>query len=160
MEALQINPFEKFGKQWALLTAGNPERYNAMTISWGGMGTLWGKPVVTVYVRPTRYTYEFMESSDFFTLSFFEEQYRKDLELLGSRSGRDEDKLALTSLTPEPVGRAAVTFREAKEVLVCRTMYRQDLVRDYMEKEIMERLYIYDEPHRMYIAEVLQILKR
>ncbi len=159
MQNFNVNSFEKFGKQWAVLTAGGPERFNSMTISWGALGTIWGKPAATVYVRPTRYTYEFMETSDFFTLSFFEEKYRKDLEILGSRSGRDGDKIALTGLTAEPIGSAAVGFLEAKEVLVCRTMYWQDLVRDNMEKEVMERNYIYDEPHRMYIAEVLQVIR-
>lgn len=69
--------FELFDKQWALLTAGDKNSYNAMTISWGGLGTLWNKPVATVYVKPIRYTHEFMEKSDYFTISFYSEKYRK-----------------------------------------------------------------------------------
>ena len=86
--------FGTYDKEWALLTAGSMDNFNTMTISWGGMGTLWGKPVVTVYVKPIRYTYEFLEKNDYFTLSFFPEEYRADLLTLGTKSGRDGDKTA------------------------------------------------------------------
>ncbi len=160
MERFEISAFDKFGKDWAVLSAGGPEHFNAMTISWGAMGTLWGKPAVTVYVKPNRYTYEFMETNPFFVVSFFGPEYREDLMTLGTLSGRDGDKIAATKLTIEPLGTAGVTFREAKDVLLCRTMYWQDLKRDNMEKEIMERNYIYEEPHRMFIGEVMQLIQR
>ena len=96
--------FQLFNDRWALATAGSMENYNTMTIGWGSMGTLWGpphkgKPVLTIYVSPARYTHTFLEQNDYFTVSFFPEEYRKDLALLGSRSGRDGDKVALTALT-------------------------------------------------------------
>ena len=85
--------FSKFDKKWALLTAGEIENFNSMTISWGGMGTLWGKPVVTVYERKSRYTHEFIDSSNYFAISFFKEEYKKNLSEIGSKSGRDIDKM-------------------------------------------------------------------
>ena len=123
MEELKLNVFDQFDKKWALLTAGTPDSFNTMTISWGGFGTLWSKPVTTVYVKPVRYTYEFMEKNEFFTVSFFPEQYRKDLALLGSKSGRDGDKLALTSLTPVELEQGT-GFREAELTVICRNADR------------------------------------
>lgn len=78
---LNQNVFSMIGEQWMLVTAGTVERCNTMTASWGGLGVLWGKPVATVYIRPQRYTLEFVEREDCFTLSFFEEEYRKALAL-------------------------------------------------------------------------------
>ena len=79
-----------------LITAGNLTKYNTMTASWGGFGILWNKPVCYVFVRPSRYTFEFMESNAGFTLSFFPKEYRKALNILGSKSGRDLDKVKLS----------------------------------------------------------------
>ena len=98
MMHLEADVFRKFDKQWALVTAGTPEHYNTMTISWGGLGTLWRRPVATVYVKKNRYTFEFMEQSDYFTVSFYPEEQRRALSLLGSTSGRDGDKIAAAGL--------------------------------------------------------------
>ena len=109
----KTDAFRLFGEEWALLTAGDSKSYNTMTIAWGGLGTLWGKPIATVYVKPIRYTHRFMEENDYFTVSFYPEAYKKALGLLGSKSGRDCNKVALSGLTPKflPHG---VTFEEAK----------------------------------------------
>lgn len=88
MMHLEADVFTKFDKQWALVTAGTPEHYNTMTISWGGLGTLWERPVATVYVKKNRHTFAFMEESDYFTVSFYPKEQRRALSLLGSTSGR------------------------------------------------------------------------
>ena len=110
--------FSMFNDRWALVTAGSLEDYNTMTIGWGSLGTIWGpphkgKPIVTVYVSPARYTHSYLEENDYFTVSFFPEEYRKDLGILGSRSGRDGDKVALTALEPVAVEHG-VDFRQAE----------------------------------------------
>lgn len=115
------NSFDIFNKDWALVTAGNIDRFNTMTISWGGLGTLWGKPVATVYVKPIRYTHEFLDANDYFTVSFYPEKYRMALGLLGSLSGRDGDKVARAKLTPKDLEHS-VTFEEAKVTLLCKMM--------------------------------------
>ena len=79
-EELKDNPFDLIGKQWMLITAGNEEKCNTMTASWGAMGVMWGKNAVTVYIRPQRYTKEFVDAEDMYTLSFFKEEYRKALD--------------------------------------------------------------------------------
>ena len=153
-------PFNAFSKEWALLTAGESAAdYNSMTISWGGMGTLWGVPVATVYVKPCRYTHVFMEKYNHFTISFFPEKYRGDLNILGSRSGRDGNKIALTSLTPKVDEEDGyVTFEEAKAVLFCSRIYRQDMDLSAIPVWAAVKHYQSEAPHTMYIGEVIKTL--
>ncbi len=119
---MQLNPFAKFEKDWALLTAGSQESFNSMTIGWGSLGTVWNKDVLTVYVRPDRYTWRFMKDSESFTVSFFPESCRPALLLMGRMSGRDGDKVAAAGLTPKFL-RSGVTFEEASETFVCKKIY-------------------------------------
>ena len=158
MEKLTLDIFEAFHNGWALLTAGTPENCNAMTISWGSLGTLWAKPVATVYVKPIRFTHQFLEENDYFTISFFSEKYRGDLLLLGTESGRDGNKLARTGLTPKSVG-AGIGYEEAELTLVCRKLYRQDMVRGEMPADVVSQFYTPEEPHTMYIGETIDIIK-
>ena len=77
LKKFNLAPLYKIDKEWAVLTCGKKEKFNMMTISWGGLGTLWHKPIATIYVRPNRYTNEFIENNDYFTLSFYDEEYKK-----------------------------------------------------------------------------------
>ena len=100
VEELKDNPFTLINKDWMLITAGNREKHNTMTASWGGVGELWGRYVSTIYIRPQRYTLEFVEREDYYSLCFFGPEYRQALNLCGSKSGREVDKDAATGLTP------------------------------------------------------------
>ena len=157
MELFQVDAFHIFDKQWALVTAGTLNHYNTMTISWGGLGTLWSRPVATVYVKPIRYTYQFLEKNEYFTVSFFPEAYKKDLGILGSKSGRDGDKISLTSLTPQPVEHG-VTFSQASATLICKKIYWQDLDLEQIPQDVVDTYYQTEAPPRMYIGEVIDIL--
>ena len=150
--------FKAFDRDWALLTAGSPEKFNTMTISWGGLGTLWGKPVATVYVRPSRYTHAFMEENDFFTVSFYPEAYRQTLGVLGSKSGRDMDKMHDSGLTPVQAGES-MSFAEARVTLVCRKLYAQALALENMPAEVAKTFYPDGAPHDLYIGEVVEIIR-
>ena len=154
---LNTDIFTVFDKKWALLTAGNADSFNTMTISWGGLGTLWGRPVATVYVRTSRYTHEFMDKEDYFTISFYPEEYKKTLGVLGSKSGRDIDKMHASGLTPESAG-SSMTFKEAELTLVCKKLYMQPLALENMPGDIRSALYGKDAPHDMYIGEVVEII--
>ena len=116
-EEITDNVIKLIGKDWMLVTAGRPGDYNTMTASWGGAGFLWNKPVVFVFVRHERHTYGFMEREDVFTLSFFDEKYRKALSLCGTKSGRDTDKAAETGLTPVETSNGSIAFSPARLVL-------------------------------------------
>lgn len=156
MQPFQLDPFQAFHHSWAVLTAGNMDSFNAMTVSWGGLGCLWNRPVATIYVRPNRYTYEFLERQGNFTLTFFPEEARPGLAVLGRMSGRDGDKMAKSGLTPIPF-RDGVGYQEGTLTLLCRTIYRQDLEAAAIPQEIQAQCY-QDEPvHRMYIGEILEI---
>ena len=149
--------FSQFDKKWALLTAGDADKFNTMTVSWGGMGTLWSKPVVTAYVRTSRYTHEFMDNGEYFTLSFYPEDYKKILGEMGSKSGRDIDKMNYPGLTAKKVGET-VTFEEAEVTLVCKKLFKQELSVENMTSEIADAFYSADAVHDMYIGEVVDII--
>lgn len=157
MQTLELDIFKAYGADWALVTAGDLTDYNTMTVSWGGLGTLWGKSVATVYIRPNRYTYGYMEKNELFTVSFYPAEYKKDLSTLGTFSGRDGDKVAKTSLTPVEA-EGSVTFAQASRTLVCRKLYAQDMDLSAAPQDVRERFYASEPMHRMYIGEVIGIL--
>lgn len=120
---IKENPIELFDQKWALVTAGVPGKVNTMTISWGSLGELWGKPVVTVYVSSSRYTHGFMEENDHFTVAFFPPESRGALQYLGSHSGRDGDKIAASGLTLEWLQSGLPSFKEADMIIEARKIY-------------------------------------
>ena len=156
--------FDLFNKQWALVTAGNIENYNTCTISWGSMGTIWGmpgdgRPIITVYVHPSRYTNGFLKRENIFTVSFFQEKYRKALDILGNLSGRDGDKVAKAGLTPVETD-GSVSFKEASRIFVCRKLYQAPFVREGMAEEINHGMYGDWEPHDMFIGEIMEVVEK
>ena len=153
------NSFQLFYKDWTLITAGTLEKYNMMTASWGGVGNLWNKRVVFIFIRPSRYTYEFTEASDVFSLNFFDEQYRSMLNLCGSESGRDIDKMTQPGLTPREE-HGTVYFEEARLVLVCKKIYYQDLLPGHFLDGDIAPHYPNQDYHRMYIGEILSVFKK
>lgn len=158
IEDIQMNPFTKIGKQWMLITAGNEEKCNTMTASWGGVGVMWGKNAVTAYIRPQRYTKEFVDKEETFTISFYGEEYRKALSLCGSVSGRDQDKIKEAGLTPYYVDGTAA-FEEAEMIMVCRKMYAGKIEpENFLDDTVDAKWYPQKDYHTMYIAEVLKVL--
>ena len=152
-----VDIFSKLDKEWALLAAGSVEDHNAMTVSWGGMGTLWGKPVITVYVKPTRYTSECLKREEYFTVSTYGQEQRKALALLGDKSGRDGDKVAESGLTPVFLENG-VTFREAKRTFVCKKIYEEPFVGERVPAFAHEKYYKEESEHIVFIGEVMEIL--
>lgn len=160
---LQFNPFDKISKQWMLITAGESSGdCNTMTASWGGVGIMWGKPVATAYIRPQRYTKEFVDKNEYFTLSFLPEAYRKALNVCGSVSGRDvADKWQEAGLHPVEIdGTTAV--EESEEIFVCRKLYAQDMVPECFTDggECDEKWYPDKDYHTMYMAEIVKVLRK
>ena len=154
---MQVDPFTKFEKDWALLTAGTEDHFNSMTIGWGALGTVWNKDVLTVYVRPDRYTWRFLKDSDTFTVSFFPERCRQALTIMGTLSGRDGDKVAAAGLTPRflPQG---ITFEEAVETFVCRKIYMAPMAYEDVPP-VAQRIYQNGvQPHWIIMGEVAEHL--
>jgi flavin reductase (DIM6/NTAB) family NADH-FMN oxidoreductase RutF len=159
-EKITDNVFKLIGADWMLLTAGSLKAYNTMTASWGGLGVLWGKQVAWCVVRPQRHTFGFMENNPFFTMSFFDEKYRKALEFCGANSGKNVDKAKATGLTPLESDLTAVYFDEARLVLECRKLYFQDLDPHHFLDPGINDNYPLKDYHRMYIGEIVRCLKK
>ncbi len=145
--------FRKFSEQWAIVSAGSIDDYNCMTLSWGMMGNVWEHPgaAVTIYVRPDRYTFEFMEKNDYFVISFLPEENRKDAEILGTVSGRDGDKVAKTSLTPVKLEKG-VGFAQSELTFVCRKVFAQQFDVDCVPEKWRDGVYSSHPAHYMYIG--------
>jgi flavin reductase (DIM6/NTAB) family NADH-FMN oxidoreductase RutF len=159
-EDLDDNVFELAGKQWMLVSAGRPGAFNTMTASWGCFGVLWQKPVAVCFVRPTRHTFGFINKAEHYTLSVLPEDWRKALEVCGSRSGRDTDKIAVTGLLPVDIEGKAVSFEQARLVFLCRKLYAQDFdPKLFLDPEI-ETLYPQKDYHRVFIGEVERVLRK
>ena len=154
---LKENVFTLLDDDWALITAGTGDRCNTMTASWGGLGVLWEKPMATIYVRPQRYTYEFLETSPMFTLSFFGDGWREQLALCGATSGRDTDKFAECGFHVGLAGPDAPYIEEARLVLVCKKRYWQDLDPTHMDAGALAE-YPKQDYHRMYFGEITDVL--
>lgn len=161
IEELSLNPFQKISKQWMLITAGDEKKSNTMTASWGGLGIMWGKNVATAYIRPQRYTKEFVDREELLTLSFLPEDKRKALNICGSISGREvEDKWKLAGLTPYATDQT-VGVEEAEMILVCKKLYAQEMLPEcFVGTENVEKWYPDKDFHTMYIAEIQKVLVR
>lgn len=156
VEDLCMNPFTKIGKEWLLISAGNEEKNNTMTASWGAMGLMWGKNAVTVYIRPQRYTKEFIDNNELFTISVLGEEYRKALNFCGTVSGKGIDKIKEAGLTAYAV-EGTTAIKEANLILVCRKMYHDTIKPECFDvKENDERWYENKDYHVMYIGEILK----
>ena len=160
IKQLQGNAVSMFDDKWCLITAGNKDSYNTMTASWGAMGELWNKDVCFIFIRPQRYTLEFTEREEYFTLSFFSDEYKKALTFCGRNSGRDCDKAKETGLTPVEID-GSMSFEESETVIVCKKLFYQDINPEgFVDKAIDGVCYPEKDYHRMYVGEVVACYKK
>ena len=154
------NPFEAIGKDWFLLTAGTESAgWNTMTCSWGAVGVIWNKPTVTCYVLHSRYTLQFLEQQDTFTISFFGAAHKKALAFCGSHSGRDCDKAAETGLHPVSV-EGGMSFEEAETVIVCKKRFAADMNIADLPEDVAAGFYADHDTHRMYLGEIIAVYQK
>ena len=154
---LNESAFKLIGDDWMLITAAKEGKVNTMTASWGGLGVLWNKNVVYVFVRPQRYTKEFIDASPTFSLTFFDKDYKKDLRYLGTVSGRNEDKLSKTNLNVTYF-EDTPGFKEAKLTIICKKLYAQNLDPNcFIDKSLDNKCYPNKDYHTVYVAEVEKI---
>jgi flavin reductase (DIM6/NTAB) family NADH-FMN oxidoreductase RutF len=161
-DEFNLKPFLQFDKGWFLLTAGDfsTGKFNAMTISWGSVGYIWRRPIVHVVVRPSRHTYQFMENYDTFTLCAFSQQHRDSLQLLGTKSGRDGDKIRESGLTPMASEMASAPgYAEANLIIECRKIYWGDINPQHFLVDDINQSYENKDYHRFYFGEILRISK-
>ena len=160
IDLLEFNPFSKIGKEWFLITAGDEEKVNTMTASWGGMGVIWGKNVVYIFVRDSRYTKEFLDKQDTFSITFFNSDQKSALKYLGAVSGRDEDKIANARMHIQ-MADGTPFLDEGTLVLLCKKLSATKIEPEhFLDIAIDETWYKDKDYHTMYIGEITQILAR
>ena len=157
---IRQNVFSLIGDQWMLITAGTAEQCNTMTAAWGGLGVLWGAPTATCYIRPQRYTREFVNREEYFTLAFFGEEYRQALALCGDKSGREVDKIKECGFTVKTAECGAPYFEQAELVMVCRKQYIHPMDPDRMPEDVKEKWYPGQDYHIMYLGEIVEAYQR
>lgn len=159
-ENINENIFKLIGKDWMLVAAQKDGKTNAMTASWGFAGVMWGKNCLITAIRPQRYTKEFIDGSDTFSITILPDGYRDTLNYFGSVSGRDEDKIAKSGLTVEKCENAPY-FAEGKLVLICRKMFAQEIkAESFIDKEALEKWYTNNDFHTLYVAEIVKVLEK
>ena len=160
---IKDNVFRLIGQDWILVSASHNGKTNGMTASWGGLGILWGRPVAYIFIRPTRYTKEFVDASDHMTLSVFDVKYKPMLQYFGTVSGRDEDKIAKNALTLAKDG-AYTYFAEARLTLLAKKLYAQQLEEQFFTAAAADPAdgprsdYPKQDYHTMYVAEIEKVL--
>lgn len=162
-EKIDLKTYEKsmvsmMGEQWMLVTAGTETKCNTMTASWGGVGVLWGAPNATIYVRPQRFTKEFLDQEDYFSLCFFPESHRKDLVFCGKESGKTKDKIKECGF--HMAFDHAPYMEEATLVLICRKRYAQPMDPMAIPDEVKTKWYPQADYHVMYQGEIVQALQK
>lgn len=167
-ESIADNPFTVIGRDWLLVTACamstdddgtvSTGRPNTMTASWGGLGILWNKPVATIYLRPSRYTKEIIDSTSTFSLSVLPQKYKSALDYCGSHSGRNEDKFRAAKLDVEYMN-GTPWIKQARLVLFCQKLYAQEFdPYCFAEEQLCKQNYRKNDFHTMYIAEITKVL--
>ena len=154
IEEIMYGPHELLQNEWAIVNAGDMNKYNSMTIAWGGFGDIWRIPIAILFIEKDRYTLGLLDENKYFTLSFFSEKYKEDMIFLGTNSGRDMDKISKTKLTPI-FSDGYFKYKEARKNYLCEKIYFQDLDKERTPKEVYDKYYDNIETHRMYFGRII-----
>lgn len=156
VKSLNENVFKLFDEEWCLITSGSIDSFNTMTASWGMMGILWNRPVAICFIRPQRYTNQFVEKSEYYTLSFFEEKHRDILNFCGSNSGRDCNKVKETGLIPVFSDMGNIGYQQARMIFECKKLYSDNLKSEgFLDQYIIKNNYPISDFHYFYIGEIV-----
>lgn len=159
IDDLNMNTFQAIGKDWMLITAGDQQKINTMTASWGGIGVLWGENVVHAYIRPQRYTKKFVDQQKYFSLSFFD-GHKNELSLLGTVSGRDQDKIHDVDFHPTFID-GVPTFEEAKLVFIVEKIYEDKIKpENFIDDSLNQKWYPEKDYHQIYIAKIKGVYQK
>jgi flavin reductase (DIM6/NTAB) family NADH-FMN oxidoreductase RutF len=156
IDSIELDPFATIGKDTMLITATSAKGWNTMTASWGGMGHLWNRNVMFIFVRKSRYTHTFLEEGSRFTCSFFPEEQKRALGYLGNHSGRDGDKVKASGLNAEALDDGCVSFKEANLVFACTKIAESEMVPEafHLPDDIVRDIYRDGDWHTLYIGSI------
>lgn len=157
---MDSNVFDLIANKWFLVCAGNKDAANCMTASWGSLGHIWNKPLITTVIRPQRYTKEFVDENEYAAFCFLPHEYRSQLTYLGRVSGRDEDKIKNSGLTATFADNT-MYFEESDLVIIGRKLYAQPMTEDcFTDKTVAEAMYPTKDYHTAYTYEIVRVLKK
>lgn len=157
---LEFSPTKAIGENWGILTGCSKDGFNSMTVSWGSVGVLWSKPCVFAFVRPQRHTYSFMENGEYFSLAVMPEGIHKEMAVFGSKSGRDVDKYAESGFTVNDENGVKYPS-EAETVFICKKIAAGDVKPEwFVDKNIDSDNYPKKDYHKMYVGEIITVLKK
>lgn len=151
------NIIRQLSNDWMLITAGNDEKFNMMTASWGGLGVLWEKPLAFCFINPLRYTYQLMDQGTYYTISFYTEAYRDALQYCGSVSGKDTDKVKGSGLTPITMPSGSKAFEEAWLILECKKVLGQQLIPDAVFDQEVKEKWAGKQLHKLFGGEIIGV---
>ena len=160
------NPIKLFGDDWAIVAAGTPDDFNELTVSWGALGDAWwdNMPIAIIFVSATRYTQNYLEKHETFSINFFPREFRKALAYIGSHSGRNEDKVAATGLEVDFTERDTPIFTQSRLILECKKIYAHSLERDKFSESLIgnyaQKKFQGVVPHTVYFGEILHCWKK
>ncbi|MGL4949189.1 MAG: flavin reductase [Anaeroplasmataceae bacterium] len=154
------NIFDELQSNWGIVTSNCKDKKNIMTISWGSIGVMWNKNVVFVFIRPTRYSFDLIENSNMFTLSFFNPKYKNSLSIAGTTSGKDQDKFIESGFTPlYDIDNDVYYIKEASYVFKLKKLYKSTINEcDFIDKSLINKFYPKKDFHHMYVAEITEFL--
>ena len=154
------NTFKLINDDWMLITAQKDDKVNALTASWGGLGIMWHYNVAYIFIRPQRYTREFIDGSKTFSLSFFSDEFKKELMYFGTVSGRDEDKIKLSQLNLDYDNQIPY-FSDGKLIVFCEKLYKQTMDKEsFLDSKLIADNYAENDFHVMYIGKITKVLLR
>ncbi|MGI6211405.1 MAG: flavin reductase [Anaerovoracaceae bacterium] len=139
----------KVGKELGIFTAGTKEHHNGCTVMYGAEGMIWSKPVYFAFIKPERYTWEFVKESDYFTVSYFPDEWNGIHKVYGYQSGRDIDKAKEAGITTEFLEHG-IGYKEAREIYICRILYIEQLKKELEPADVAAK---YDDPNDMIYGE-------
>ena len=158
LKKINVSPFTNFGYDWALVTSGTKEKFNSMTIGWGEMGTLWGFPVIQIFIKPIRYTFDFLKENDIFTVSFYDKKYRKKLGIIGTVTGRNNNKVDMVGFTPQFLENGGITYKQASVTYVLKKILIQQIDKNLIPEFAITEYYTTEEPHYIIIGKVESVV--
>lgn len=155
IKSLTDNLFKTTDEEWMLITAGDSIDFNTMTASWGTFGILWNKPIVICFIRPHRYTFNFVDKNELFTLSYFNSRYKNILSYCGTKSGRDVNKIKETGLIPIISENGGIAFEQARLIIECRKIYADHIKEDkFLQHDLIKKNYANKDFHKFFIGEI------
>lgn len=133
-------------------------KLNPMTIGWGIFGWIWGRPIFTSLVRPSRYTYACIEATGDYTVNV-QPADRKDLaDFCGTVSGREHDKMAVLNLSALPSRHiTSPGITECPIVFECKVVHKNDILPPELPADIKAQYYPVDDFHRVYYGQIMNV---